>query len=162
MSYDSALYSQHIKGRHNIIADSLSRDHHLNITQLTNSFLRLYPDQTPPNFQILPLPAKIVSWLRSLSRSSIKSPVSLPRPCKSKLGALIDGSDSLATWELKTSGCLNISKTNASTSSPHSRAVAEEITMVRRESKYSAEKPSRPPSQMYVRLSGRTYGQTRR
>ena len=58
MSYDSALYSQHIRGRHNIIADSLSRDHYLSITQLTNSFLRLYPDQTPPNFRILPLPEK--------------------------------------------------------------------------------------------------------
>ena len=26
---DSALYSQHIKGKHNVIADSLSRDHHM-------------------------------------------------------------------------------------------------------------------------------------
>ena len=52
MTFDSALYSQHIRGKHNIIADSLFRDHHLSITQLTNSFLRLYPDQTPPSSRI--------------------------------------------------------------------------------------------------------------
>ena len=40
---DSALYSQHIKGIYNIIADSLSRDHHLTNELLTKTFLRLYP-----------------------------------------------------------------------------------------------------------------------
>ena len=43
MSCESALYSQHIRGRHNIMADALSRDHHLSILQLTKIFYRLYP-----------------------------------------------------------------------------------------------------------------------
>ena len=135
MLFDSALYLQYIRGQHNIIADALSCDHHLNILKLTKTFLRLYPDQTSHNFQILPLPEKITSWLQLIRKSEL-----LPRPCKSKLGALIDGEDSWETWESKMSGCLNFNKTNTTTPYPHLQAVVEGMKMVQQESQYCTEK----------------------
>ena len=42
---ESALYSQHIKGKFNLIADSLSRDFHLSNKQLTFLLNSLYKPQ---------------------------------------------------------------------------------------------------------------------
>ena len=39
---ESALYSQHIKGKFNLVTDSLSRDHHINTKQLTFLLNSLY------------------------------------------------------------------------------------------------------------------------
>ena len=40
---ESNLYSQHIKGTHNFIADSLARDHHISTDQLTSAVHNLVP-----------------------------------------------------------------------------------------------------------------------
>ena len=161
MDADSALYSQHIRGIHNFISDSLSRDHHLSIEKLTLAYRTLLPDQVPPNFVIMTLPPDIVSWIHSLGRSLTKPQV-LPRhPTRSKLGALTDGYDSWEQWESKMSGVTNTLKNKGHTSCPHLRAVAEEISMVRQAKSYSPEELSSPPSRMYVRPFGRIFGQTR-
>jgi hypothetical protein len=65
---DLCTYSQWIPGEENIVADSLSRDHHLSDNQLTHLLQTLAPHQLPPNFQLFPLPAelssKLTSWLQ--------------------------------------------------------------------------------------------------
>ena len=67
ISNDAALYSQHIRGKYNFISDSLSRDTHIPIQQLTRTLRFLLPKQTPHNFTISTLPPEIISWLQSLS-----------------------------------------------------------------------------------------------
>ena len=59
------VYKQHIPGIKNILADSLSRDHHLTDDQLTNLLTFFIPQQLPPNFRIVPLPQEIISDITS-------------------------------------------------------------------------------------------------
>ena len=57
------LYGQHLEGKRNQVADSLSRDHHIPDTKLTHLFETHFPDQIPKDFDISPLPPKISSYL---------------------------------------------------------------------------------------------------
>ena len=157
---DSALYSQHIRGIHNIIADMLSRDCHIPATHLVHMFNLLLPKQTPKNFRISTLPPEIISWLHSLSPSLTKTPASPLHPSKSKLGALTDGNDSWNTMESKMSFLMDIVQNNAHTSCPHLQAAADEINMVKEGKQYSPEGLSSPPSRIFVRPFGRIFGQT--
>ncbi len=61
MEEDCCLYSQHIKGVHNNVADALSRLHHYSPEDLTSFILHQYPTQVPPTFQLVPLPQEICS-----------------------------------------------------------------------------------------------------
>lgn len=159
MEHDSALYSQHIRGLENFIADSLSRDHHLTTQQLTFAFRTLLPSQMPTNFVISTLPRELVSWICSLSALSIKNPESLPAPSVSKLGALIGGGDSLASMALKMNGCQITTSPNAPISSQPLQRLAEEIYMARQKSLTSEGLQLKLPSHMYARPFGRIYGQ---
>ena len=67
----SSLYSQHVLGKQNIIADSLSRDHHIPSTHLNYSLTSLSPTHTGAHFKISdPLPQEITSWIDSLMAES--------------------------------------------------------------------------------------------
>ena len=160
LNNETALYSQHIRGVHNFIADSLSRDHHLPDETLIDSFYSLLPLQTPKNFHISPLPKKITSWLASLSRLATKRTDLPAHRSESKLGALIDGAGSWQALESRMSGCRASGKISALTSCPRLLELVEEINTVRQENPFSPEKLSKPPSRMYVRPSGQIYGQT--
>ena len=149
-----------MKGTHNFIADSLSRDHHMPLTHLTSAFRHLVPQQTPPNFRTSTLPPEIVSWLYSLRRLSTNQQASPQRQSRSKLGVLTDGRDSLTAWELKMSGWTNTIQNKDRTSCPRLRVLVDEINTVRHAKKYSPEKLSKPPSVMFARPFGRIFGQT--
>ena len=56
-------FSHWIPGEDNIIADSLSRDHHLSPLQLTHLLQSSAAHQIPPNFDISPIPTEIASRL---------------------------------------------------------------------------------------------------
>ena len=61
---DSVLHNQWYKGIWNVVTDSLSRDVHLFSNTLHVSFLqKTIAKQLPPNFQIVPLPEKISSFI---------------------------------------------------------------------------------------------------
>ena len=91
---ESALYSQHIAGKHNIIADSLSRDHHIPDKKLTFALKTAFTSQVPEEFVLTTPPKEIISWLYSL-RATLPLKQALPQePKPSKLGALIAGGDS--------------------------------------------------------------------
>ena len=62
IKYNSILYPQHQRGKHNIITDLLSRWHFLTPAELTIFLRRISSSQLPTNFQISPLPPKIHSW----------------------------------------------------------------------------------------------------
>jgi hypothetical protein len=69
MNHKCSDYSQWFKGKHNGLADSLSRDHQIPPNILTQLFKSSIPKQTPPNLQISPLPQEIHSYIMSMLQS---------------------------------------------------------------------------------------------
>ena len=156
----SALYSQHIKGKHNFIADSLSRDFHIHKQQLNHSFHTLLSTQTHPNFEICPLNAETNYWIRSTLQSSTKTQALPEQPNHSKVGVLTNVDDSYKQWASKMSGLKSILQNREHTCCPRLRAVVDKINMVKQERQYSPAEQSKPPSRMYVRPFERIFGQT--
>ena len=60
VSNEASLYSQHIKGTDNIIADSLSRDFNISDQYLTKNINSILPPQTSASFHIK-LPPRDIS-----------------------------------------------------------------------------------------------------
>ena len=159
MERDSALYSQHIKGKQNFIADSLSRDHHIQDDKLTFAFQQLLPEQVPASFEICPPPPEVLYLINSLLLLSTRTAGSVPPPTKSKLGALTDGADSWRQWESKMSGWKNSLEDNAHTSCRHSQALVDEIRTAKQRNQDLREGRLSPPSHMFARPFGRIFGQ---
>ena len=67
IDHQACLYSQHIPGTNNVIADSLSRDFHIDTDTLSSLIHSHF--QVPDSFTIYPLTDEIVSWLTSLMLS---------------------------------------------------------------------------------------------
>jgi hypothetical protein len=65
LNSNCCLYSQHIAGARNNVADALSRKNDLQDTALTQFILSTYPSQVPISFHIKPLHKEIHSWLTS-------------------------------------------------------------------------------------------------
>ena len=86
----SCLYTQWFRGKDNDVSDSLSRDHHLSASVLTNLLSSSIPNQLPPDFNISPLPSVIYSWLCSLLA---KMPVNKARQVRPKMITLAAGAD---------------------------------------------------------------------
>ena len=66
MSYGIKEYSQWFPGSENNVADALSRDWDRTDAELTNILFSHLPSQMPKNFNIVPLPSEITSWVTSL------------------------------------------------------------------------------------------------
>jgi len=62
---DCCLYSQHLPGQCNTVADFLSRNFDRSNDDSTTFILSSFPSQVPPSFKISPLPPEILSWLTS-------------------------------------------------------------------------------------------------
>ena len=159
---ESSIESQHIKGTHNVIADSLSRDHHLKDTHLQFILTSLFPTQVPQNFKISStLPIAIIQWLDSLKDISTNVEVSPPKLSRSKTGLFFDGEDSWTGVVSKTNSLMASQKHQKSQSSQHSSLLLEEMRMARTINPISKAEQSCPPSTLYVRPFGRTFGTTR-
>ena len=70
---DIVIYSQWFPGKHNIIADSLSRDTHLSDKTRISLFNSFFPPQEAPGFQRSTIPNKISSFVSSIL-------LALPKP----------------------------------------------------------------------------------
>jgi hypothetical protein len=85
MKTKSALHSLWFAGIENIVADCLSRDHHLTDDQLLTLLYLHVPEQLPPGFHISQLPralsCQVTSWLVSLPQDTQL----LTTPTRSKL-----------------------------------------------------------------------------
>ena len=68
IAWQIVIYGQHLAGINNIVANSLSHDHHLSIQQLTDLLSYILPSQLPQNFHINPLPPKLTCYITSLLR----------------------------------------------------------------------------------------------
>jgi hypothetical protein len=112
----ACLYSQHIPGTTNVIADSLSRDFHIPTDQLACLIRSNF--QVPASFTIYPLTAGRVSWLTSLmlSRPRQLELKTAHTPSATWLG--VDGSNtSTPPASSPTPSLTNLSPLTASTSS---------------------------------------------
>jgi hypothetical protein len=91
---ESCLYSQWFQGDDNQVADSLSRDFHLNDTELTKLILTSIPEQVPFGFKIHPIPQEIYSWVTCLLHNQPSTQQWSQEPIRSKLWL---GKDTLLT-----------------------------------------------------------------
>ena len=159
MNAEVALYSQHVPGCHNVVADSLSRDHHIDNVKLTFLLKQLYPSRAQENIHILQdLPIEISLWLESLRQKSINKMVLPNKPTRSKMGTLISGESTLRDVASMTSLWINMIKTKSSSSCPVTQQLLEEISMAQQKSRNSLEKQFEPPLATYVRPFGKTFG----
>ena len=155
---ESALYPQHIPGEENIVADSLSRDFHIPDKHLQLLLTSLFPRQAPKNLTILNrLPREITSWLESLQDSRTSASESLAAPSPSKMGALVDGSDSLSALVSKINSWTHTHRTQSSPSCRHLLPLLGEMNRADQSSNNSWEDRSARPSTTFVRYSGQTF-----
>ena len=92
---ETTLDPEHVKGSHNIIADSLSRDVYTPCKQLSFLLCQLFPTQTPMGLSIAEaLPDEIICWLGSLKGGRLIDTESPQEPTPSKMGTLVNGGDS--------------------------------------------------------------------
>ena len=99
-----SLFTQHIPGCNNIIADALSRDFHLSDSALTDLLILYLPQQERCNFHIVPHPKKITSWLDSLKCGVPIKIVSVGTLTKSKLPTLQNGKSTLDNMDYMVHG----------------------------------------------------------
>ena len=86
-------YSQWAAGDDNVIADNLSRDHHLSTPRLTQLLLHSATHQMPPNFSILPTPSDIVSRLTSWTQIGRAPKDFTLTPKRSSIASFASGSN---------------------------------------------------------------------
>ena len=161
IEHDIKEYSQWFPGKHNIIADSLSRDFHLSDLKLTLQIRSLLPSQTRQHFGIAPLPPRIVSWiyawLRQLPANHLPHEAHQP----SKIGLGIDGKDSLIPLIYPmTLSSNHLSPPTESRSSPHSPTQFEQPVSLNHQFLDWVKTQSEIPSIMWLRPSGTTNYQT--
>ncbi len=63
LKVDCCLYSQHISGIHNNVADALSCKTNLSDDDLTSFICSNYPSQVPNSVKIYPFPPELSSWV---------------------------------------------------------------------------------------------------
>ena len=150
MDADLSIYSQHIPGKDNFIADKLSRDtHETNIEQLS-SIQKQWPELAPDNLRIVDLPPQIISWIQSLWEKSIQMQV-LPEGTRKKLMEASKNGPNLqpvADWTF-TSEITTYAK--SSRSSVASRTVSDITLLAKRIEMNLEDNQFAPKSSLYLR-----------
>ena len=91
LSHNSSLLAQHIPGKKNGIADSLSRDFHLTPQTLTKHLITTFGPQVPEEFTIYNLEAETISWIASTMQKSTAITESQSQPGRNKSATSKDG-----------------------------------------------------------------------
>jgi hypothetical protein len=161
MSANCCLYSQHFKGEHNEVADTLSRRHDLSDSALVALIFSSYPDQIPGTFKIDLLPPSIISWMIWLLQKNKDHTESNNKQKTKKRG---HGADGELTWnELKTPMTHSYNSLNPSCDPESSElsqqpsdkgSFQEKIKTVWREAQLKR------PWQNWAKSSGQTWGST--
>jgi hypothetical protein len=163
-THNATLHPEHIPSKDNDIADSLSRDFHLNDQNLLSL---LHPQllhthaQGPHTLRISSLPKMLTSWIASTVGSLPQTKASLPQPLPSSLAC---SQNSRPTLPSATSRIPFSTPTHKPKESSSSRDMPTMSAVTG-----PGEPPLRPPfkatqsllpSQMWFRPSGRTFGLT--
>ena len=99
---DCCLHAQHIRGIHNWVADSLSRDFHIPDLILSNLLACCFPNQGPTTLEICPLPSVIASFIIGILDACPVKNQSPLLPTPSTIGAGLAGWDFSKSWDLGT------------------------------------------------------------
>ena len=159
ISTNACNYSQHIKGEWNVIADSLSRDTHLNRNEHSLLLQNHSHPLNPMSHQILPLSNQITSWIASLARSQPKKRELQWAHTPSTLAAGTSGNTSSEKSQPTTSTSSTSPKTSVTQSSLCSWIQSKMENSTNNNELSKAILRDRPPI-MYARLSNLVVGQT--
>ena len=91
MSKNACNYSQHLPGKKNVVADSLSRDFHLSDGQIVSMLTSLHPSLSPSQIKIVQLPEKYTSRIASMAQRWPGKKESPKAPIKSTIAAGVAG-----------------------------------------------------------------------
>jgi hypothetical protein len=159
----ATLHSEHIKGEENIVADSLSRDFHLDAPTLTN-LLTSHPSssaQAPSTLHIHTLRPQIISWIALILGLLTQTKELLPRPSPSSMGQLQDLSCSSNTAaSTTTNSWMDLPRNKKCSSSQVTHTTSGTTDSGTPTKKDYRAQQFRPPSLMWFRPSGQTYGLT--
>ena len=156
-----SLFSQHIPGTWNIIADSLSRDFHIPNRKLTTLILPHLPEQVRSQFKIMTHPRDIYSWIASLKCGNRTKEVSTKLRMKNNLPTLKNGEHTLRTLDSEMYGYNPSIQQTRISSSPPSLKKSETTSTVKSKVKRSSwQTPWLPPSVLYQRPFEKTHLKT--
>ena len=161
LSHNSSLFSQHIPGNQNGIADSLSRDFSLSPSALTHHLNRTYHTQVPDNFQIHQLDQETISWIESVLHGSIYTRESQQQPEENKPVNSTAGENSSEDAELRIHSSLLSQHKQRARSCALTRTKSEITALAARLGIPFAVEQLKPPSQMWLRPSRKTTDPTR-
>jgi len=112
MSLGIRDYSQWFPGTDNIVADALSCEILLSDSELISLLRKTAPQQVPSNFNIVPLPNEISSWLISLLQKLPVKEQFKEEHTPTTLGRGPDGQTTVHPSDLDTISSLNLSTEN--------------------------------------------------
>ena len=159
---EATLYPEHIPGVHNEIADSLSRDFHLNDSQLLHL---LYHSQDtapklPPKLNLHQPSKTVISWIVSKLESIPRTKLLPTKPAPSTTAASFSSKSSSHGATSTTHSWTLTTQTNSPSSCVAlPTASGPTTTEPRQKSDWQAAQ-SPPPSQMWFRPSGKLFGLT--
>ena len=145
MEYEATLASVHKPGKHNIIADILSRDTHIAPDNLKFILKTLFPSQVPPSLDFVNLTDSIDSGISYLLRMSPNIKASPVQEIRSNTGILIDRADTCEILESKTHFGMELAQGIKTSSSVDLLRLSEEINMAQENLPCSELAQSFPP-----------------
>jgi hypothetical protein len=158
---DCCLYSQHIAGVRNNVADALSRKNELSDSSLTEFICTTYPSQVSTSFQIKQLPQEISSWLTSWLLKCKETTASQRIQKIKKLEFGSDGKnmpDSLSTNT--TSGCATLPFQKEQLSWEPLQLQSDDANFLDQTKRIWQQEQCKRPWQNWVRSLGQTWGTT--
>ena len=157
----SCLYSQHIPGVSNGVADALSRRFDLSDEELTSFILSSHASQVHPFFKIYPVHPEAASWMTYWLRKCNETKELLRTQKIKKQECGEDGQNMhLPLALVKTSGSLPCSQSNVLTLLQPSPPRCEEENFLDQTKKTWLLQQSKRPWQNWVRSLGQTWGIT--
>ena len=157
---EASLHPEHVPGKHNEIADCLSRDFHLSDSQLIS--LLTYSQDTssklPPNFTLHNPPTTTISWIASMLLSMPLTKQSPPQQAPSTTAASFYSNHSSNNVTSKTHSWTHVTQTKNPSSCAHLHTASERTTINPLPKPTWLKTQSLPPSRTWFRPSGRTFG----
>ena len=151
-----SIFSEHIKGERNNIADTLSREFTYTKDDLTNYIIHSFPKQVSQNFAIIGVPQELISWILSILEDSVTKKESDSRPHKKRGHTSRSGPTSAREPKSRTDSCQSLTAKKGSTSSAPLQLQSEEIFLEEPRRTHCSSDLLRTQSDMFVRCSGLT------
>jgi len=155
------LYTQWLKGSHNQVADSLSRDaYYLNANTHKIFLFKTVSHQLPQNFKIKPLPKEISCWIYSTLQQLPKTTLWLKAQKRSELADSNIGILTSIASELQVCSSTIFHRSIKTSSCQDSHKHSEKAPSLEELKNIWWKVQSKPPCHMWHRPLGQTIGKT--